>query len=146
MSGLGGADTMFGGAGNDLINGDSGADRIYGDLGADTMTGGAGADHFIYRALTDSTLALSGRDRITDFSGTAGDRIDLRQIDANPLTAGDDAFVFVDGDFTGAAGAVVVARFTGSQLVMADVDGDGVADLAITVLSTASLQASDFLL
>jgi Ca2+-binding RTX toxin-like protein len=60
LSGDDGDDTILGGAGNDTINGGT---------GNDSLSGGPGADTFTYRFLFD------GLDRITDFSGTGGDRI-----------------------------------------------------------------------
>jgi Ca2+-binding RTX toxin-like protein len=67
-----GNDTLHGGQDDDTLNGGDDADWLSGDLGNDTMTGGAGADVF-------HTYASTGIDRVTDFSYTAGDRV---QIDA----------------------------------------------------------------
>ena len=45
------------------------------------LVGGGGADRFVYSDTDDSTP--NGADRILDFSRAQGDRIDLRDIDAN---------------------------------------------------------------
>ena len=66
---------------------------LNGGAGADVLTGGAGADVFRFSALTDSTVAVGGRDTIRDF--VSGDKIDLHLIDANASLAGDQAFGFI---------------------------------------------------
>ncbi|MDB5448766.1 MAG: hypothetical protein JWQ97_4083, partial [Phenylobacterium sp.] len=63
-------DTLRGGQGDDLIVGGSGADWISGDMGQNTVTGGGGADVF-------HASANGGVTTVTDFSGAAGDRIQL---------------------------------------------------------------------
>jgi hypothetical protein len=143
--GLGGADTISGLGGNDSIDGGGGADRITGGVGADTLTGGAQGDVFVFTSLSDSTPALAGRDRIADFAASQGDRIDLSAIDADSLTAGDQAFVLVAEDFTGVAGEISIASWGTTRLVRADIDGDGVTDFAVTVVSSAALENADFL-
>ena len=74
-----GADTCDGGAGNDVVRGGqdndlvlggTGNDFVSGDKGDDTMTGGSGADVF-------HTFGDAGLDRVTDFSLTEGDRVQL---------------------------------------------------------------------
>lgn len=103
---------LTGNAGNDVLRGGGGDDTLIGGAGADTLTGGAGADLFV------ATHAFS-TDVITDFeSGT--DRIDLSAFDFHYV--GDNAF-------SGTAGEL---RFADGQL-MGDINGDGVADLFLTV-------------
>lgn len=70
LFGLNGNDTLFGGQDTDLLVGGDGDDRLSGDMGDDTLVGGAGADVFVFNP-------GSGLDRIEDFDGAAGDRIDL---------------------------------------------------------------------
>jgi Ca2+-binding RTX toxin-like protein len=89
LSGDAGSDWLDGGIGDDTLNGGRGDDWLIGGGGNDLMTGGAGADTFIFNNLGD----LPRADRITDFQHGL-DKIDLRGIDANPLVAGDQAFVF----------------------------------------------------
>ena len=63
ISGLEGADQLYGEGGADTINGGNGGDYIYGGLGADTLTGGDSYDNFVF-----NTALNGGIDRITDFS------------------------------------------------------------------------------
>lgn len=89
-----GNDRLFGGAGNDVIVGGAGRDVIGGGAGSDSMTGGGQADTFEFRSF--GQLKGDDIDRITDFSQTDGDRIDVSLIDADGATAGNQAFRFVD--------------------------------------------------
>ena len=65
-----GDDIVRGGQDNDIVRGAAGADFVSGDKGDDTMTGGDGADIF-------HTFGDAGIDRVTDFSLTQGDRVQL---------------------------------------------------------------------
>jgi Ca2+-binding RTX toxin-like protein len=103
ISGLGGNDALYGGAGSDTVDGGTGNDSLYGGdasdlltgsagldtlnggLGKDTLTGGTEADTFVFN-FGDTTLNTNA-DRITDFQGSAGDKIDLDSVTA-PLAAG----------------------------------------------------------
>jgi hypothetical protein len=116
---------------------------LTGDQGRDTHFGGAGADRFDFNKLSDSPVG-TGRDTIEDFSRSQGDRIDLRDIDADTMTPGDQKFTFIgDDDFTvGVAGQL---RQNGN-IVEGDVNGNGIADFEIRVLNVAALNAGDFLL
>jgi Ca2+-binding RTX toxin-like protein len=68
---------LFGNSGNDTVVGGSGADLLVGGTGNDMLTGGAGADTFRFVQFE------TGRDNITDFKLTEGDKIDLRGILTN---------------------------------------------------------------
>ncbi|HEX7946805.1 MAG TPA: calcium-binding protein [Phenylobacterium sp.] len=82
-----GADIVRGGQGNDVLFGDQGRDFMSGDRGDDTVTGGADADVF-------HSFAGAGLDRVLDFNGGEGDRI---QLDAGTTwtvrTAGADTVI-----------------------------------------------------
>ena len=138
------------GLGNSIANtivGNDGINLIDGLGGADTLTGAGGADTFLFRALADSTVASTGQDRITDFSQSQGDRIDLSLIDANTAVAGNQGFGFIGaGAFTGQAGQLRASASGGDTLVSGDVDGNGVADFAVLVRGNLTLQAGDFVL
>jgi Ca2+-binding RTX toxin-like protein len=139
------ADQLTGNAGVNGLWGDGGNDVLTGGAGADALKGGAGADSFAYTSTADSTVAAAGRDTINDF--TAGDRINLSAIDANGAGAGNTAFVFGTGNFTGTAGELrVVAIPSGYQAVYGDTNGDKTPDIAIVVLSDHTLAAGDFVL
>ncbi len=54
--------TTVGGAGNDTLEGGAGSDTLIGGRGADVLTGGTGADVFRFKAPSDSTVAVAGRE------------------------------------------------------------------------------------
>jgi Ca2+-binding RTX toxin-like protein len=142
----GGNDDLRGGAGNDVIYGQEGSDLLQGGAGADWLSGGSGADAFKYGSKTDSTV--SAFDTIADFNRGQGDKIELSLIDADEVAAGVQAFTFdagsnVSSDPATYATGKLYFNAT-SQMLKADVTGDGKADIAIKVLGVGSLQASDF--
>ncbi|MEM7751983.1 MAG: choice-of-anchor Q domain-containing protein [Pseudomonadota bacterium] len=142
---LDGSFKVFGGDGIDRVTGSANNDQIYGNDAADSLTGNGGNDRFVYRALTESTAQAT--DRIQDFS--AGDVIDLSFIDANPGTAANDAFVFISGAFTNTVGELrAVNTAANAWRVEADGNGDGIADLVISLTTTDAdpITAADFLL
>ncbi len=157
LRGLSGNDLMQGLNGNDQLNGDSGNDRIYGGSGRDTIAGGkgkdlayggAGADRFVYAAGDISSgLSLAGAERILDFRSSDGDKIDLSAIDANLNGGGNESFQFIaSAAFTNVAGQLRFETDGINALVLADVNGDGVADFALRLNGVSSLAATDFVL
>jgi Ca2+-binding RTX toxin-like protein len=152
IRGNAGANILDGGGGADFLSGGAGNDRLIGGAGNDRLEGGAGADTFVFAALGDSSLdarrsdgAKSMSDIITDFV-SGQDKIDLSAIDAVAGTAGNDAFTFLGtGAFTGHAGELRYEVRGGSAYILADVDGNGLADMEI-VANAPVLAASDFVL
>lgn len=138
-----GSDLLIGGAGNDILDGGMSGDA-FGDI--DQLEGGAGADTFLFANAGYSSNPVF-RDRIMDFSAAEGDKIDMHGVLAG--TAG----TFIgQGAFTGVAGEVQIVRgfvdfgLPGvSQIVKADLNGDGISDFSIQVNSTAYLTAGDFI-
>jgi Ca2+-binding RTX toxin-like protein len=130
LSGVGGDDMLWGHGGKDKLSGGTGNDTLVGGAGKDALIGGAGNDTFAFKAVADSTAKAS--DLIHDLA--AGDAIDLAMIDADSHTAGDQAFHLVSG-FTRHAGELTITyqAAKGVTLIQGDVDGDGFADLVITV-------------
>jgi Ca2+-binding RTX toxin-like protein len=129
---------LTGSAQADTLTGGRGADTLIGGLGADILTGGPGADVFRY-----STTAEADGDVILDFNAAQGDVLDLARIDANGALPRNGIFVFLGGGaFTGVAGQL---RFAGGQ-VLGDVNGDGLADFAITLSGVTSLSSANILL
>ena len=130
---FGGADgdSLFGGDGADTLAGEDGGDVLVGGLGGDVLVGGGGGDLFLFQSASDSTNAAA--DLIADF--TAGqDVIDVSQVDANAGAAGDQAFVWVTGAFTAAGQArLTYVAAQNRTFFEADVNGDGVADLAFSI-------------
>jgi Ca2+-binding RTX toxin-like protein len=146
LAGLGGNDLLRGGAGTDMLRGGDGDDRIEGGGGTDSMLGGAGADRFVFGG-GDVAGFRDEADSIGDFSRAQQDRIDLRAIDAEAGTAGDQNFVFVGASaFSGAAGELRVGTSETGRYVEGDVDGDKVADFFIQVSGTQPLVGADFIL
>ena len=151
----GGADTfngkggtsgaVFGEAGNDRLIGSAGKNTLVGGLDKDTLTGGNGGDKFVFNDVLDSVVGAN-RDRVTDFSHSQHDKIDLHLIDANTILGGDQAFKFIGKQqFHDAAGELRAAKQGKSVIVSGDIDGDGVADFQIQV-HAAGLVKGDFIL
>ncbi len=145
-------EVIYGGTGADFFLGDGLANQLYGGAGNDTLRGlggrdlldgGAGLDVFIYNSLAESTVALAGRDTIQNFA-VGQDDIRLTLIDANTTLAGNQAFVLGPLAAGQAGRLAVTAAGANTWLVAGDVDGNGVADFAITVLSPVAPTATDF--
>ncbi|MEG3179556.1 beta strand repeat-containing protein [Sphingomonas sp. LT1P40] len=83
LYGEGGFDELLGGLGDDMLDGGDGEDMLDGGAGADQLRGGAGVDTFVYRLVTDSTVAAS--DRLLDFQNGI-DRIDLTAFRVGVIT------------------------------------------------------------
>jgi Ca2+-binding RTX toxin-like protein len=151
---MSGIEQVMGSALNDSITGDANANTLWGLGGDDTLTGGAGADvlkggagndSFAYVSLADSTVALSGKDTVIDF--TTGDRIDLSAIDADGNEGnGDTAFTFGTGAFTGAGEIRVLAFANNRYGVYIETTGDQTPESIINVYSDHALTAADFVL
>jgi Ca2+-binding RTX toxin-like protein len=133
--------TLLGLAGADALSGDLGTDILLGGAGADTLTGGAGADRFRFDAVADSTPLAP--DRIADLAFVQGDRIVLTLIDANTLVTGNQAFAYIGNAAFGGTGAAsagqlrVTLTAPGEWRAQGDVNGDGLADLQIGIVSAA---------
>jgi Ca2+-binding RTX toxin-like protein len=121
-----GNDSLIGGSGNDTLNGGAGNDTLRGGAGNDTVNGGAGTDRIVYTASSlgigdvddgDSDIVLDG----------IGDRLDFR-----PTVEGLLVFSGINLGATGTdveiGGGGFTAdrniRFTGSEQLQIDVDGD----------------------
>jgi serralysin len=140
-----GALQMFGGAGLDHLIGGALGDTILGGFGEDLLTGGGGNDIFRYDNVGESTA--TGRDGIMDFS--TGDKVDLSRIDAISGTGANDAFTFIgSGAFTGAAGELRAVNTSGNSWTLSgDVNGDGLADVEIVLVSSDHpITGGDFVL
>ena len=147
LYGNGGNDALYGGAGNDTLVGGAGIDTLCGDFGQDKLYGGTGGDRFYFRAITDSTNAVAGRDIIYDFKLAEGDRVNLIDIDANARIAGNQAFTYIGtAAFSGVAGQLHVQYTSGSTYVTADVNGDKIADFGLTLYNVNALSSACYLL
>lgn len=134
-------------AGNDQIIGGREAETIQGGDGRDILTGGGGADQFIYRSLTESTAARTGRDLIIDFSHADHDQLDLRGIDATSSDPSTTSFHFIGSHaFSGQEGELRNTFHHGHTLVEGDIDGDKHADFEIELGTHVALVKGDFVL
>ena len=142
LRGNSGANVLRGLKGDDALAALPGKDVLIGGGGRDLLSGGSGDDVYRFLSLDDSRATASKRDIILDF-WSGEDRIDLAALDANPERAGDQAFVFRGaGSFSGANGEIRVAP----GRVVADLDGDRVADLRIDLQPLLTLDRDDFIL
>ncbi|MET3927840.1 calcium-binding protein [Devosia sp. 2618] len=141
------------GAGNDVLIGGAGNDTLIGGLGRDIMTGGAGRDTFRFESIKDFGTKTTTRDVIKDFDSS--DIIDLRAIDANSKTSGDDAFTFKAAQsttFSGTPGQLIWSQQNVSgtandkTIIMGDTNGDKIADFHIELSGLINLNSGDFLL
>jgi predicted outer membrane repeat protein len=104
VSGGSGNDVLTGTVGQDTLIGGAGDDVLIGGLGADVQSGGAGSDRFVYAGATKREALRNSRsgapDRIIDFSGAQGDRIQL-DFDNNLATANRPRNLFNAGKVKG---------------------------------------------
>lgn len=153
IEGLGGNDTIFGRAGDDQLEGGNGLDILVGNSGRDRITmseTAAARDLIRFLSLSDSTANALTCDRVQQFDkgGLAtDDKIDLSAIDANPLAAGNQAFIFKGaGAFTAARGEVRLVVAGADTLVHIDTDTDAAAEMIIRIEGVTGLTAADFIL
>lgn len=147
MRGHYGADTVLGGNGRDILDGGPGADslhggngpdRLTGGWGRDTLLGGNGPDVFDFNAIADSPVG--GGDVIVDFSRSGRDRLDFAD-----LFGGVVRFLDSPGSaFTGQGPEVRWERAGPNALVQADVQGNGLPDMELTLLAVSNLRQDDF--
>jgi len=147
-----GDNLLDGGGGNDRIVSKDGDDVLVGRAGADLLEGNAGADVFILTAASDSAAGAANRDFINGFEHGA-DKIDLTHVDANTLRGGHQEFTFIgDAKFSanGADSAGELRYFTFNNgnynIVEADINGDGRADIQMFVNQTNYMTGTDFIL
>jgi Ca2+-binding RTX toxin-like protein len=135
LTGTAGDNVLSGMAGADVIAGGDGDDIIAGGLGNDRLTGGAGADTFVIDDALWTPSRLGGIkdvDTILDLDFSAGDRIDLRGVDADINLDGDQDFHFVKA-FTRHAGEARLVHGGDGAILQLDVDGDGKADYQVNI-------------
>ena len=134
LSGGDGDDALGGDAGNDVLFGGAGDDLIHGAAGRDAMNGGADADVFLFRFVADSGPGAALRDSIVGFEAGL-DQIDLRQIDANSVLTGNQAFAFIGAAAFGNVAGQLRLVSGANSFLLGDVNGDGVADFEIAIIA-----------
>ena len=129
LSGLDGNDVIKGYDGADILNGGAGTDMIYGGRGGDSLLGGAGHDRFVYERVNDSTAR--DFDHINDLSNQ--DWVNLRKVDADTTTAGNQNFHLGGDHFTHSKGELILFYDSANKTtwIEADTDGDGDSDFTI---------------
>lgn len=146
LKGGNGNDALYGGAGSDNLDGGAGADLVKGGLGHDLMSGGAGADQFIFETLTDSGAGVLA-DMIYDFQHLV-DKIDVSEIDANALIAGNQAFRYI-GDHGFSSAGQISSHWDAAHnetIVRFNTDSDSIAEMTVKLYGHATLSAADFIL
>ena len=138
------ADVLVGDGSANRLDGGAGADTLSGAGGADTLTGGAGDDTFQYSNATDSTGA--NPDRILDFSGNGGDgdHLDLSGLGNDLTFIGTTAFSNSAGEVRYVQrGADTSSNSDDYTDVLVDLDGDGTANVKVTLVGLHSLTLDD---
>ncbi|GAB5469650.1 MAG: hypothetical protein Kilf2KO_26800 [Rhodospirillales bacterium] len=153
--------SLEGNSGDNRLQGAAGDDIIAGGLGDDSLLGGSGAD-LLLLGQGDRAFGGSGADSFR-FDGqsqgtSGGDGPRLQDFEGSLLGGGADKLVFATGlesgsfAYLGAAafsgGGDSQARFAGSAQLQVDRDGDGAADIAVSIVGLTAadqLTASDFL-
>jgi len=145
LLGASGDDFLTGLAGNDILRGGAGNDVLIGGLGADQLLGGSGADTFVFKAAAESKAVRL--DLILDFSAAEGDRLDLSGIDASTANFGNQKFHLGGSYFAGDSGELIQVLGEGGVRLLADVNGDGLAEFELMLVGQHSLLSpSDILL
>lgn len=146
LVGASGNDRLVGRAGDDSLTGGEGDDTLQGGVGRDELSGRAGRDIYVYGSVAESSSVVGETDLIFDLRRDDGDRIDLRQIDADGTTAGDQKFRFVGNGPFEQAGDLRFEPTGRGFVIYGDVDGDGTEDFQLEIGSADSLGRADFLL
>jgi Ca2+-binding RTX toxin-like protein len=146
LIGGGGNDSLYGADGNDIMSDIAGNNYFEGSFGKDDMTGGTGIDQFVFIRMVESGVG-NNADIIRSFT-SGQDKIDFSFIDPDPVTAGNQPFTYLGvGAFT-ADGEAELRYFVdgANSRIQADIDGNGVADLELSMIGIQQFVAADFVL
>ncbi|MFI3154864.1 MAG: M10 family metallopeptidase C-terminal domain-containing protein [Methylococcaceae bacterium] len=149
LTGNSAANILLGNAGNDQLVGGGDADQLTGGVGADLLSGGSGADRFMFLNVSESGPDSAGRDTITDFKASEGDKIDFSAIDANTGVAGNNAFNSLQqgAAFSGSFAGVASLYFDQTaKILYANNDADAQADFSILLTGVAGVSLGHFIL
>ncbi|SUS07443.1 hypothetical protein DF3PB_4390003 [uncultured Defluviicoccus sp.] len=146
-------DQISGGNGSDTLIGGKGVDTLTGGAGADVMSGGGGDDVFDYNAASETGNSLTTCDIITDFA-PGHDKIDLKDIDASSVLAGNNAFVWRGtGPFTTSSeGELRYQKYDNAgtandyTVIFGDTDADTASEFQIKLQGLVTLSQADFIL
>jgi Ca2+-binding RTX toxin-like protein len=140
FTGGAGNDLLNGGAGNDVLTAGAGKDSLRGGGGNDSLTGGADADQFVFGN------SGNGSDTVADFSGQTAFGGGVGQHDVLAFSGVLTGTFAYRGSAAFTATGNTEARATAGH-VFVDFDGNGAADINITVTGLANagqLVAADF--
>ena len=138
---------LFGDDDDDFVAGGPGNDEVHGGTGADILIGGAGSDLFVLDSADDSPTDENGEwsplsgDTVVDFTTPDFDKFDVRPLAL--LGAGAPAHLRWSGRHPAAYGVWTMPR-AGDTLFLIDVDGNAVADIAVRLIGTITLDSTDF--
>lgn len=138
------ANHIFGNDGDNILSGLAGNDTIRGGAGRDIISLGDGRD-VVEIGEGDSGATAATRDRIEDFV-SGEDRINVSLVDADASAPGRQSFNYVGTGALEAAGDLGYRVYHGKAVVIADIDGDGGADLTVELTGVSALQSTDFIL
>jgi Ca2+-binding RTX toxin-like protein len=145
LSGGSGNDTLSGKGGNDNLSGGARDDRLKGGLNFDQLTGGSGRDRFMFDT-NDTGPSKSTADRINDFKGLEGDKIDLAAIDANINAKGNQKFSFIGLKKFTKAGQVRYEKTATETYISFNTDSDRSAEGGIRLKGKMDLTKDWFVL
>jgi Ca2+-binding RTX toxin-like protein len=135
IKGMAGNDKLTSWGANDTLDGGTGDDILVSGGGNDTLRGGTGADTFSFDLLRTryQAIVFSGTDTILDYNGAEGDHFST-------------AAHFIGSNAFSAAGAAEIRMVTSgtTQTLSLDINGNGFADAAISVLNGTTITAADF--
>ena len=94
----------------------------------------------------ETGASKTGADYIVDFSGRAGDRINLKLVDANAATRRDDAFSFIGEAAFTKAGQVRTEKAGSYTYVYLNTDADAAAEAVIKLKGAIELSKGWFVL
>jgi Ca2+-binding RTX toxin-like protein len=135
--------TIRGGAGNDEIALSSGL-AVEGGAGKDDMTGSVGVNRFEFLDMADSGLG-NNADIIRSFT-SGQDKIDFSPEFSTPDTTPN--FTYLGTKAFTATGKAELRYFVdgANSWIQADADGNGVADLELSMIGIQQFVAADFIL
>ena len=138
---------LFGDADDDMLAGGPSDDELHGGTGADILLGGAGSDLFVLDSVDDSPTDEEGEwsplsgDTVVDFTTPDFDKFDVRPLkligEAAPM------HLRWSGRRPLAYGVWAMPR-AGDTVFLIDLDGNAVADIAVRLIGTITLDDTDF--